>query len=80
MASIVQKINTSRLKMHYVYRKGFRTHKRWRDAGLQAGTVAVRKVYFLHAVTIARHAPSATVPLADAHAPGTQATALAGRV
>jgi hypothetical protein len=53
MASIVQKINTYRLKMHYVYRKGFRTQNRRRDAGLQSGTVAVQKVYFMHAVTSA---------------------------
>src|SRR5712692_11858008 len=35
----------------YVYGKGFRTQKRRRDAGLQSGPVAVRKVYFMHAVT-----------------------------
>ena len=52
MASMVQKINTSRLKMHYVYRKGLRTPKRRSDADLQSGTGTVRKVYFMHTVKI----------------------------
>jgi len=53
MASMVQKINTSRLKMHYVYRQGLRTQKRRSDADLQSGTGTVRKVHFMHAVTSA---------------------------
>ncbi len=53
MASMVQKIITYCLKMHYVYGKGFCTQQRRSDAALQPGTVTVRKVDFMHAVTSA---------------------------
>ena len=49
---MVQKINTYRLKMHYVYGTGLRTQQRRSDAALQPGTVTVRKVDFLHTVKI----------------------------
>ena len=52
MASIVQKITTYRLKMHYVYGKGLCTQKGRNDGDRQSGTGTVRKVYFVHAVKI----------------------------
>jgi hypothetical protein len=52
MASIVQKIITYRLKMHYVYGKGFRAQRRRSNAALEPGTVTVRKVDFMHPVNI----------------------------
>ena len=49
-ASIVQKINTYHLKMHYVYGKGLCTQQKRSDADRQSGTGTVRKVYFMHAM------------------------------
>lgn len=52
-ASIVQKINTYRLKMPYVYGKGLCTQQRRSDADRQSRTGTVQKVHFMHAVTSA---------------------------
>ena len=53
MISMVQKTNTYRRKMHYVYGKGCCTRQRRSAAALQPGTVPVRKVDFMHAVNSA---------------------------